>query len=144
MPDNDDRPLLGADIRWSAVKGKALRVRRAAFLGSIVGDEVVPPPYVFPYALLIVESPALQSEAVLPVSRKADFIKVWDALMVRGLRGHEECIVIYGTERGFLAALRPALLHVSVYPAGHLEQAYDAGFRPADPAAWSRPAANWG
>lgn len=143
MPGNGDCPLLGVDIRWSALWGEALRVKRAAFLGSIAGDRVVCPPYVLPYALLIVESPALRSEAVLPVSNRADFVKVWDALKVRGVRHNEECIVVHGPGRGLLRALTAAL-HVSVYPAGHLEQVYDTAFEPADRAAWSRPVANWG
>ena len=134
--------VLGKDVPWESITGKACRVKRFTAIARIDGGKVRDAVKRMPYALLRVESPVLADEAMLPVVHRVDFLTTWKVFEERGVGEEEEAIVVYMPSSGFLSSFKPRL-HFYIYPKGHLEEIYDPNFKPDDAEAWMTPIAEW-
>jgi len=146
-PEYLGAPFIGKEIPWNSLKGEICRVKCLTFFANVEGHKVRSLGRANPYALLKVESPALEQEAVLPIRYRPDFISLWEIFKQRGVNEKEEVIISYTEffKKGLKKLLNPIKpkLHFFVYPIGHLEEAYDSSFKPQDVAAWFKPIAKW-
>ena len=86
--------LSGKSIPWKTIEQEPLRITHFTPLVNIENRKVKSHS-LGPYAFLAVESPKLNSEALLPVGHRVDFQNLWEVFKERGVAEDEEVLVFY-------------------------------------------------
>jgi hypothetical protein len=147
ITEQGEPPVIGKDVAWEIIVGKACRVKQFTPFAHIVAGELSGNRGSLPYGSLLLESPALVHDTSMPVTHKEDFRNLWEVFRQRGIGPKEEVLVFYepffrSRLLRFLSHLMPRL-HVHIYPKGRLEKLYDPGLRPDEAGAWLQPIAVW-
>jgi len=127
----DDKPFVGRNIPWDAVEQQFLRVLKFTPLATLMGGKVRSPSSSTPYALVDIECPRLETDAVLPIAHREDFRVLWQLYEEVGSDEDIEILLTYFPRYTGLLRLVNAVAHlpkfvVAAYPRGSLEQIYAA------------------
>ncbi|RLC93383.1 MAG: hypothetical protein DRI39_05860 [Chloroflexi bacterium] len=145
MDGHGDTLAIGEDVSWEAIRGEACRVKQFTPYVRIVAGKPEGNRGSLPYASLLVECPALQTPASMPVTNKDDFRNLWEVFRQRGVGDDEEVLVFYepfyssGLLRP-LSALKPRL-YIYICPNGQLDTL--RGCSRAHASTQLRPIAAW-
>jgi hypothetical protein len=128
-------PLIGRDIRWSDIIWQVFRVRDFDPSDTTIGanGKVHAESIVRPYGYLLVESPILNQQALLPICHRDDFFlasSVLDEPRLAYVVDEAELLVTYVPKHrlpdGRAASVRH-VLHYVVVPPGTLQRYYEVG-----------------
>jgi len=128
-------PVIGRDIPWTMIIGQVFRVRGFDPSDTTIGadGQVHAESAVRPYGYLLVESPILDQQAVLPICHRDDFFlasSVFDEPKVAYVVDEAELLVTYVPEHKLpdgRAASPWHGFHYVVVPPGTLERYYEVG-----------------
>ena len=141
----NDNWLIGRGIPWKAIEQEPLRITHFTPLVNIENHKVKSHS-LGPYAFLAVESPKLNSEALLPVGHRVDFQHLWEVFKQRGVAEDEEVLVFYAPIKRkwykWASSFLPKL-HIFIFPKGHLEEIHNPNFKPDNARSWFKPIAEW-
>jgi hypothetical protein len=128
-------PVIGLHIGWADIIGQVFRVRDFDPSDTTIGadGQVHAESMIRPYGYLLVESPILNQQAVLPICHRDDFFlasSVFDEPKLAPVVEEAELLVTYVPEQklpdGRAAGFWHAL-HYVIVPAGTLQEYYDVG-----------------
>lgn len=135
MDNNSNLPLIGRDISFSDIDQEVLMITYFGQLSKIVDGKVVAHSKRLPYGYLKVKGTAFKGPAMLAITHKDDFIHVWQALEERGVRDHEEALVVWTNTNyrnkvfKLLSGSMPKLV-VWICSEGAHRLMHDNGYRP--------------
>jgi hypothetical protein len=128
-------PVIGRDIPWTVIIGQVFRVRDFDPSDTTIGadDQVHAESIVRPYGYLLVESPILNQQTLLPICHRDDFLlasTVFDEHRLAHVVDEAELLVTYVPEHTLpdgRAASAWHFLHYVVVPPGTLQRYYEVG-----------------
>jgi hypothetical protein len=128
-------PIIGCDIEWIQIVRHVFRVLKFDRAGSTIGpgDTVNASSPFMPYGYLLVESPILNQNAILPICHRDEFIlasSVFDDPQWLEIIEREELLVTYVPKNMLpngLAADALLGLHFVLTPRGTLDEYYKVG-----------------
>ncbi len=129
-PEAIDRmiPLIGHHIQWSDIIGQVFRVRDFDPSDTSIGanGKVHAESIVRPYGYLLVESPILNHQAVLPICHRDDFSlasSIFDEPKLAYVVDEAELLVTYVPEHRLSVW---HVVHYVIVPPGTLQRYYEA------------------
>ena len=148
--EQDQLLLIGKDIRWKAIEGKACRVTHFTPFATVDAGRIKGVSLNMPYAILTVEIPEVSNGFVarLPVINKVDFRNLWEVFHQRRVSAEEEVLVSYvpffrNRLLRFIFSAGMPRFYIAVFPEGWLQKTLDPSYKKDDPLTWGKPIAEW-
>ena len=142
---SDQSPLLGKDISWDQARAIVCRATHLTPFASVQNQTVQSFNLSLPYGLLTVESPALSSPFIMPLTHRDEFLTLWEIFEGGNLAPGDEVLVAYLPNRGVMRFLGGSLPRVRVRVAkeGQMSALFDGKRQTVTEAqvrAWFTPA----